>query len=87
MSYEVHLRPIAKKQLDSIAGNAYNSIDKVISALENNPRPINTKKLTEIGLWRVRAGNYGIIYAIDDDAKLVTIVRIAKRSKDTYKSL
>ena len=87
MSYEIHLKTIVERQLDSIKGRTYDSIAKVISALHNSPRPAHTKKLTDTGLWRIRVGNYRIIYAIDDQAKSITIVRVAKRNKDTYKGL
>jgi mRNA interferase RelE/StbE len=87
VSYEIHLKTIVERQLDSIKGRTYHSIAKVISALQNSPRPAHTKKLIDTGLWRIRVGNYRIIYAIDDQAKSITIVRVAKRNKDTYKGL
>ena len=45
------------------------------------------KKLVQSGLWRIRVRQFRIGYAIDDEAKLVTIVRIIRRREDTYKSL
>ncbi|MBI4233701.1 MAG: type II toxin-antitoxin system RelE/ParE family toxin, partial [Chloroflexi bacterium] len=45
------------------------------------------KKLAESGLWRVRVGQYRIVYAIDDRFQLVTTVKVARRREDTYKGL
>ncbi len=55
-------------------------VAQAISALEENPRPPRVKKLAERGLWRVRVGLYRVVYAIDDGARGVTIVRIARRA-------
>lgn len=58
-----------------------------ISALEENPRPLRVIKLAGAGLWRLRVGRYRVIYAIDDEAQVVAVVRVARRKEDTYKGL
>ena len=45
------------------------------------------KKLADSGLWRIRVRKCRIIYAIDDEAKIVTVVRVAKRGEGTYERL
>ena len=87
MSYKVKLRRPAQKDLDDLAGQDYEAVAKIISDLEANPRPVRVKKLAESELWRIRVRQCRIIYAIDDKAKEVIIVRIARRNKDTYKKL
>lgn len=87
MSYHVELRRAAQKQLDALHGRAYVAVAKAISALEQSPRPPRVKKLAETELWRVRVQKCRIVYAIDDEAELVTVVRIARRSEDTYQGL
>lgn len=87
MSYEVRLRRAAQKGVDEFAGKDYERVSQAISTLEKNPRPPRVKKLADSGLWRVRVGKHRIVYAIDDEARLVTIVRIARRKEDTYKRL
>lgn len=87
MSYQVCLRSSAQKDLDAVIGREYAAIARAISALEKNPRPLKVKKLAESGLWRVRVKQYRIIFAIDDKAMQVIIVRVARRSEDTYKGL
>ncbi|MBE9477759.1 MAG: type II toxin-antitoxin system RelE/ParE family toxin, partial [Chloroflexi bacterium] len=39
------------------------------------------------GLWRIRVGRYRIVYAIDDESRMIIVVRVAWRSGDTYKRL
>jgi mRNA interferase RelE/StbE len=85
--YEVRLRRAAEKGLDAVPERAYGRIAGAIAALERNPRPTGVKKLTESGLWRVRVRQYRIVYAIDDEARLVTVVRVAWRKEDTYRGL
>ena len=88
MSYQVELRRIAQRELDALlVGREYEAIAKAISALEQNPRPPRVKKLAESGLWRIRVRNCRIVYVIDDEAKLITVVRIAMRKEDTYEKL
>lgn len=79
MSYKVELRRAAYKELDALLGQDYEAVGKAISALEQEPRPPRVKKLAESGLWRIRVGQYRIVYAINDEAQLVTLVRVARR--------
>ncbi|MEW6034737.1 MAG: type II toxin-antitoxin system RelE/ParE family toxin [Chloroflexota bacterium] len=87
MSYEVRLRQAAQKQLDALSGGGYEKVARAITDLAGNPRPLRVKKLAGSGLWRVRVGRYRVVYAIDDEARLVTVVRVARRREDTYKGL
>jgi len=87
VSYQVRLRLAAQKQLDRLTGRDYQTVAKAISALEQEPRPKSVKKLSESGLWRIRVGRYRVVYAIDDEESLVIVVRVARRSEDTYKRL
>ncbi len=87
MSYKVEVRRAVCKELDALLGQDYEAVAKAISALEREPRPPRVKKLAESGLWRIRVRQYRIVYAINDEAQLATLVRIARRREDTYKSL
>ena len=87
MSYEVKIRSAAQKDLDTLTGKEYRDVAEAISALEETPRPPKVKKLVDSGLWRVRVKKCRVIYAINDTAKEVIIVRVAMRSEDTYKGL
>ena len=87
MNYQVKLRRAAQNQLDRLVGQDYQAVDRVISTLEKEPRPRGVKKLAESSLWRVRVGQYRIVYNIDDEERLVIVVRVARRTEDTYKRL
>ena len=87
MSYQVKLRRAAQKQLDRLVGQDYQAVARVISTLEQEPRPRGVKKLAESGLWRIRVGQCRVAYNIDDVERLVLVVRVARRTEDTYKRL
>ena len=87
MTYRVEIHRAAQKQLLSFPREAQTEIARAVDELEDNARPAGCKKLRETGLWRVRAGRYRIIYVIDDEAKVVTVVKVAIRREGTYRGL
>jgi len=87
VSYQIRLRRAAQKQLGKLTRRDYQSIAEAISALGQESRPPRVKKLAESGLWRIRVGQYRVVYNIDDEEHLVTVVRVAKRTEDTYRRL
>ena len=87
MSYQVRLRQAAQKQLDRLTGRDYQAVARAISALEQEPRPKRVRKLAESSLWRIKVGQYRVVYNINDEERLVIVVRVARRTGDTYKRL
>jgi mRNA-degrading endonuclease RelE of RelBE toxin-antitoxin system len=87
LSYLIKLRLSAQKDLNDLTGQDYKAVARIISSLEDNPRPNSVRKLAESGLWRVRVGKCRIVYAIDDKTREVIVVRVVRRSEDTYKGL
>ena len=85
MSYEVRLRRAAQKELDALSGQDYEAIAKTISTLEQNSRLPRVKKLADSGLWRIWVGQHRVVYAIDDESRVITVVRVARCKKNTYK--
>jgi mRNA interferase RelE/StbE len=78
--YSLDIKHSAQRELDSLDDSVFTRIDRKILALAENPRPSGCKKLRGYkGQWRVRVGDWRIVYFIDDDAKLVTITRVAHR--------
>jgi len=71
--------------LDRVTGRDYEIVAEAISALEQEPRPKRVKKLAESGLWRIRVGQYRVVYNIDDEERLVIVVWVARRREDTYR--
>ena len=83
MDYEVVILRRAQKQLANLPKQNYSRIRDLISTLANNPRPTGCKKLTGREGWRVRSGDYRVIYEIDDRQIRVTVLDIGHR-RDIY---
>ncbi len=84
MIYNVKILSGAIKQLENIPPPDYFAVKSKILSLSKNPRPFGYLKLKGRPAYRVRQGNYRIIYEIFDDYLLVRIIRIGHR-KDIYK--
>lgn len=85
MSYDVKLMPRAQKDLDGFRGKLLMRFENLILGLYDDPRPHNSKKLSGGGSrWRIRTGNYRILYEIDEPRKVVKVYRIAHR-KEVYR--
>ena len=85
MTYTVVIERKAQKEAERIPIKHRSLIDKAILSLSSNPRPRSSKKLTGKEGYRIRAGNYRILYTVDDKAKVVVIYRIKIKGKTTYK--
>jgi len=83
LDYEVLILRRAQKELASLPKQSYSRIRDLIAVLAANPRPSGCKKLTGREGWRVRSGDYRVIYEIDDAGRRVTIMDIGHR-KDVY---
>jgi mRNA interferase RelE/StbE len=84
--YRIDLRRKAQQDLDKLPKKDFEAVIETIKELANTPRPKGIEKLKGSGLWRVRQGDYRIVYNIDDKQSLVIIVRIGNR-RDIYRSL
>jgi mRNA interferase RelE/StbE len=79
-SYSVEVKPPARKELESLRDNILAPVLRKLDSLRKAPRPAGCKKLKGYkDLWRVRVGDWRVVYIIDDSAKLVSITRIAHR--------
>lgn len=85
MNYKLVLERKAEKEASKIPHHLRAFIDKAILALAQNPRPRVSKKLTDKEGFRIRIGDYRVLYTVDDEAKVVVIYRIKIRSEATYK--
>lgn len=78
--YLLEIKPSAAKELDAIRGALFARIDRKIMALSENPRPSGSKKLRGYkDLWRIRVGDWRVLYSVDDSALRVSITRVAHR--------
>jgi mRNA interferase RelE/StbE len=81
--YKVELRRRVQDKLDSLPESDREMVIDALLSLEENPRPRGMEKIRGKELWRVRKGDYRVVYDVDDDAKIVAVVRIGHR-KDVY---
>ena len=86
MKYTVQLNKNVKKSLSKLPKTEIKRILDKIAELEDNPKPTGCKKLQGYELYRLRVGDWRIIYTIEDDVLLVLIVSIKSREK-VYKNL
>ena len=81
--YKILLLPPAQKDLDKFKGKTFDILVRKITSLQENPRPHGCLKLTAEQGYRIRSGNYRIIYRIDDKKREVFVYRI-KHRKEAY---
>lgn len=80
--YSVDLKPSAQKELDKLPANLIERIFPKLEALGAEPRPAGCKKLKGGRQeWRIRVGDYRVVYTIDDAKLRVSITRIRHRSE------
>ena len=84
-AWRVELAPAAQRQLRRLPpGDAARTRGPVL-ALGIDPRPPGATKLVDSDAWRLRVGDLRIIYLIDDEARLIVILKVARRSESTYR--
>lgn len=85
--YSIELKPRASKFIEALPAKIQRQLFAHIDALASNPRPAGCKLLyADEKLYRIRSGNYRIIYQIRDKILLVVIVKIGDR-KNIYRDL
>lgn len=84
--YRIELRRKAQRSLDKLPKDDFTAIIEAVRSLADLPRPKGIEKIKSAGLWRIRYGDYRIVYSIDDDNKTVSILRIGHR-REIYRSL
>ena len=84
-AYRILLERAAEKSLARLAPALHNRIIKAIQALSTNPRPSGSRKLSgSENDWRIRVGDYRVIYEIADEIRVVRVNRIRHR-RDVYR--
>jgi mRNA interferase RelE/StbE len=84
--YRIELRRRAQRALDKLPKSDFQAVIEAIRELAHTPRPRGIEKVKSTGLWRIRQGDYRIVYAIDDKESLVIIVRVGHR-REIYRAL
>ena len=83
-SYSLLIKPSALKELEAIPLKDRRRIVTRIERLAADPRPHTSEKLSGLEQYRVRQGDYRVIYSVDDAARAVMIVKIGHRG-DVYR--
>ena len=84
MTYQVITKRSAEKDTDALPAKVYERIVKRLLALEENPRPTGSKKLQGQDSYRLRVGDYRVLYTVDDKNKQVFVLAVGHR-REVYR--
>lgn len=79
MRYQVLITKRAQSEIAALDSRTFQRINEAILALAENPRPPGCKKLKDREGWRIRVGDYRVLYEIQDDVLLVLVVEVGHR--------
>ena len=83
-SYRIEFAKGVRKDFKGIPRSDANRILEKIDSLSENPRPPESRKLTNDDSHRIRIGNYRVIYDIQDEVLVVLVLKVGNR-KDVYR--
>jgi mRNA interferase RelE/StbE len=86
VAYRLDIMPAAVRDVHALPPAIQRRIDPPIRALAENPRPSGVQRLQGSPFWRLRVGDYRVIFTIDDTDQVVTIARVRHR-RDVYRGL
>ena len=85
MAYEIVISRQVQKQLESLPKIVWKSVSDAIDRLSEEPRPSTSRKLQgQMDSWRIRVGDYRIIYTIEDNRLVVLILKVGHR-REVYR--
>jgi mRNA interferase RelE/StbE len=84
MAHSIKIEPHARGQLGALSVPLRRRVMQAVRKLSFNPRPRGCKKLKGRDAYRIRVGDYRVIYEIHDDVLIVLVVRVAHR-REAYK--
>ena len=79
MRYEVRIVPTAEREMDRLPTLVHTRISRRLLSLEGDPRPRGTKKLSGREEYRLRIGDYRVLYTIDDTNNVVVVFAVGHR--------
>ena len=83
-SYNLFVKKSAERELRALPKQDLRRVTERLLRLSHNPRPPGCEKLSGHDQYRIRQGDYRIVYAIDDAARVVTLVKVGHR-RDVYR--
>ena len=84
MPYTVEFARVARRELEAITPAMAERIGERIEALADDPHPPQSASLTGRSGFRLRVGDYRVLYEVDDTARLVTVLRVRHR-REAYR--
>ncbi|MCA1716733.1 MAG: type II toxin-antitoxin system RelE/ParE family toxin [Actinobacteria bacterium] len=84
MSYSLFIPRSVNKRMERLPAEVYDLLDSAILALADEPRPPGYVKLKGREEWRIRVGDYRIVYGIDDEQRIVEVLNVAHR-RDVFR--
>lgn len=84
MPYRIEVRPAAVRQLRKLDPPTARRVQGAIALLADDPRPPASRPLTGRPAWRVRIGDYRVLYTIEADRLVVVVITIGHR-RDVYR--
>jgi len=83
--YEILLESRAQRDLKKLPAEVFYRVMSTLKDLAENPRPVGSRKITgSKNDWRIRIGEYRIIYEIDEDAEAIKVMRVRHR-REVYR--
>jgi len=86
MQYEIQIKRTAAKRLAKIDGVQRWRIESAIGALASDPRPPGCRPLVGVDAFRIRIGDYRVVYTITDEIRIVSVLSIGHR-RDIYREV
>jgi len=89
VAYQVRIGKRVRKETSGLPRQDQARVLSAIKALAENPRPADCRpvKAAKKGTYRVRVGDYRVIYVVLDDEQVIIVARVVKRSESTYRGL
>lgn len=84
MTYQLFIPSPVGKKIGRLQHGERERVDEVLLALADEPRPRGSRKLSGRDEYRVRVGNYRVVYAVDDETRLVEVLKVAHR-REVYR--
>ncbi len=85
--YRVELAPAAQREFRRLPPADGARLRAPILALARDPLPAGVAKLSGTDFWRLRVGDLRLVYLVDWAARLVVVLRVARRAESTYRAL
>jgi mRNA interferase RelE/StbE len=84
MTYDIYLKKSAERELQNLPATLHDRVIKRLMMLKENPRPNDIKKIHGREGFRIRVGEYRVLYTINDSRKTVEVFSVAHR-KEVYR--